>query len=66
MSLQVKEVTIKIEASNPVDLKVKEEAIGVIANLDADTLSKLKQLAQSDKAIDKLKSNWFMIKNLVM
>lgn len=55
-----------VEASNPLDLKTKEEAVKVLAKLDADTLSKLKQLAQSEKAIDKLKSNWFMIKNLVM
>lgn len=65
MSLN-KVIQIEIEASNPVDLKTKENAINNITKLDAATLEKLSQLATSKKAVEKLNNNWLMIKTMVL
>ena len=65
MSLN-KEISIQIEASNPVDLKTIENAIINISKLDASTLEKLSQLATSQKAVEKLNNNWLMIKAMVL
>lgn len=66
MSQPSKEITIVIEASNPIDLKTKENAIQQIAKLDSDTLKKLHELSASKKAVDMLKSKWLMIKTMIM
>lgn len=57
---------ITIEATNVLELNAKIQAIEKIKKLDVDTLNKLSQLASSQKAIDKLKSNWLMVKTMFL
>ena len=59
-------VEITVEATNVLELNAKVEAINKIKNLDIDTLDKLAQLASSQKAITKLKSNWLTVKTLFL
>jgi hypothetical protein len=64
--MQINEITLQIKSSNMVDFKLKKETLETIARLDNDVLEKLGQLAKSPKAIDKLRTSWVLIKNLVM
>lgn len=57
---------VTVEASNILELNAKLEALNKLKKLDVDTLNKLSQLASSQKAIDKLKSNWLMVKTMFL
>lgn len=55
--------TINIEISgNPIDVSVKQNALISLSKLDTDTLKKLHQVANSEKAIKKFNSSWTTIK----
>lgn len=60
------QITLKIQPSNPVDLAAKQKALDAIAMLDTDTLAFLGELANSPKAVKKLKDNKKLIRTMVM
>lgn len=55
-------VTIKTPATNPVDQQAREKKLTVIAQLPADDLDRLYQIAENPKALTALKSKWTMLK----
>ena len=56
---------LNVTGTNPIDENIRVEALSYINNLPTDTLNKLGQLAKSEKAQSKLKSNWIIIKKMV-
>lgn len=60
------QITLTIQPSNAVDLKTKQKALEAIALLETDTLTFLGELANSPKAVKKLKDNKRLIKTMVM
>ena len=59
--------TITVKGNNPLSTKQRTEALQFMQDrLTDDELSKLHQLAKSEKSRTALKSNWGMIKNLFM
>ncbi|UUC45581.1 hypothetical protein [Flavobacterium cerinum] len=56
------QITIQTQATNPVDLKAIEKKLTVIAQLPADDLDRLFQIAENPKALTALKSKWTMLK----
>lgn len=60
------EINIKINQSNPIDLKAKKEAIQKIAILNTDVITFLGELASSQKAVNKLMNNQNLIRKMVL
>lgn len=54
-----------ITTSSPFEARSKMEAIKTIAGLDTDAVEKLAELAKNPKAVNKLKSNFGMIKTFI-
>lgn len=56
-----KEIIIKIETTDLMEAKVKENLLQGLANLPVDVLEKLNQM-KTEKAINNLRSKWALIK----
>jgi len=58
-------VTIQTQATNPVDLKAIEKKLTIIAQLPADDLDRIYQIAENPKARKALKDRWAALKTAV-
>jgi hypothetical protein len=59
-------ISIQLQASNALELEAKKEALEKLAKLDPGTLEKLKQVASSEKAVNKFNSKWLFIKQMFL
>jgi len=58
-------VVLKLDADTPYRLKDKEKMLKTISDLPADDQQRILELASNPKALDKLKSNWQMLKSFI-
>lgn len=56
------QITITIPETNPIDQQATERKLNVIANLPAEDLNRIAQIADNPKALKTLKEKWTMLK----
>ncbi|MFN3941492.1 MAG: hypothetical protein ACK4K1_02505 [Flavobacterium sp.] len=60
-----KEVTIKIKAANPFDLKVKIQALESISRLDVEKQNTIIEIASNSKYMEQLHKNKELLKSFI-
>lgn len=64
MSIET-QAQFKIKTQSPFEAKARIEHLMVLSRLDSQTLSKLAELSQSQKAVSQINDNFKMIKNFL-
>lgn len=59
-----KEITIKIKATSPIDLKTKIDNLQTISRLDMDDQNRMIEIGKNPKALTALKDNWAFLKGM--